>query len=222
MFKLAAPYYDAFEQEAGNLLAKYIKSRYPSDYLGPINVYEGGCGTGLTTKVLLDIDPRVRVFAIDNEPVLLDQARESFKEYGERVNFIESDLLEAIENLNELDIFVSVFTIHNMLPEYRENLFGKIGEKMKSGGLLINGDKIAQNDLEAHKKDLDAQLEALKIFTQKGQPELAEQWTKHYLEDDKIKMTESDQINLLEKSGFINISLSFRHLTDAIVIAEKR
>lgn len=220
--KLIVPYYDEFEGKIGTLLSDYIKSKYADDFTGFIDVYEGGCGTGITTKIILDTDARVRVFAIDNEPDLLNQAREFLKSYSDRVVFIEADLLEALKKVENIDIFITASTIHNLQPKYRQELFEQIGKIIKTGGLYINADKIAKDDEEAHGKDLDTQLGMLKIFSEQGHPELEEPWRLHYLEDERIKFTESEQVNTLEQNGFINIKILFRHLLDVIIIAEKK
>ncbi len=221
LFNMAVPHYDSFQKEVGNVLAKYIQSKYEADDSTQIDVYEGGSGTGLTTKILLDSDKRVRVLAIDNEPALMNQAKEYLKEYEDRVVFIEKDLLDALNEIYNINIFVSAFTIHNLPVGYRKSLFDRIGNIMLSGGVYINGDKIARDNSSLHQKDLQDMLDAFKIFTEKGYPELESHWRDHYLEDDEFKLTEREQRDSLKKSGFEDIEFHFRHIMDVIVSAVK-
>jgi len=56
-----------------------------------ITVLELGCGTGYTSKVILDADPRIRLRAIDNDESMLEQAEKKLKKYikAERVELIK-------------------------------------------------------------------------------------------------------------------------------------
>ena len=219
IFPLAVPHYDEMQSRVGELVKNYLV-RLPDTN---IQIVEGGCGTGLTTRYLLEADPRVTVIAIDNERVMLEQAEKTLAKYADRVKFLQEDLLQAIVKMNDVKIFVSGFCIHNLPPNYRKELFRGIGQTLAPGALFINCDKIAQDNETEHRQALKEQVEAFRVFTKHGKPELEEEWTKHYIElDDPIRLTEAEQIDALSQAGFINIKRVFRKRMDAIVQAIKK
>lgn len=81
------------------------------------------------------------------------------------------EYLKQLEN-NSLDVVVSAFCFHNTPPEYRKNVFLEIGRVLKSRGLCVNGDKIAQDNLTEHQKVLEEQIKAFMIFQTIDHPEL--------------------------------------------------
>ncbi len=221
IFYQAVPYLLGLEKELGKILKEYIDKHWPQDFDGKIMVYDGGCGTGTTTEVALEADKRIHVIAIDNESVMLSQAREKLQKYKDRVTFIEADLLEAVKGFKDIQVFVSGFTIHNLSLAYRANLFKELGRVIVPCGLFINVDKVARNDETMHQKDLQAEFEMFKYFGKHGHPELEKGWTEHYLEDDKIRLTEKEYKDALENSGFKDVRFQSREYIDVIAITEK-
>lgn len=222
LFYQAFPYLLDLEGEVESILRTYINKHWPHDFDGNITVYDGGCGTGTTTEVVLRADKRVRVVAIDNEPTMLKQAQEKLQNYKDRITFVESDLLEAIRGFRDIHIFVSGFTIHNLPLSYRGELFKELGKVMGSGSLFINVDKIARDDEDLHQQDLQAEFEMFKYFTEHGHPELEKGWAEHYLEDDKIRLTEKECRETLGREGFKDVTFRSRKYLDVIVVAEKK
>ena len=52
-----------------------------------------------------------------------------------------------------------------------------------------------------------------------GRSDLKQEWTKHYQEDEARKITEAEQVRVLEELGFHNISIQHRIEMEAIVTA---
>lgn len=214
LFPLAAPHYNELQRKLAELTTQY-NSKNPT-------ILEIGCGTGLTTAELHKVRPDAKIIAIDAEEIMVEQAKDFLVNIG--IEIICTDALEYLKKLesNSLDIIVSGFCLHNTPPEYRRNVFEEIGRVLISGGLCINGDKIALDDIEEHKKTLEKQIEAFEVFKNTEYPELQEEWTKHYLDDDKIKFTEQEQIELLELAGCKDIKMHQRWLMDAIFSGIKK
>lgn len=217
LFNRSVPHHDEFQNKVGEIVRHYAVS------LGgdTISVVEGGSGTGLTTVRILDADKRVKLMGIDNEEKTINQARVILEDYGKRVDLREQDLLEALKKMpNEsADVFVSVWVIHNLTPEYRSQLFSEIRRVLKIGGLFVNGDKYARDKEIDHKKDLENQIKAFDVFDTLGRPDLKKEWTEHYREDEKIEITEGSQIKILKSLGFCNIEVSYRKGMEAIITA---
>src|SRR3989344_6454871 len=73
LLKLAYPHYDQLELSASEVITAHFAD---SDLL-TIRTLEIGCGSGITTKFLLECDQRLHVVAIDNEPKMLKAFREN-------------------------------------------------------------------------------------------------------------------------------------------------
>ena len=94
-----------------------------------------GCGPGRLTAELLDRLPRGRVIAVDASPSMIATARELLTpRFGERVTFVESDLLR-LELDSVADLAFSTATFHWIHDHAR--LFRAIHRALKPGGRLV-------------------------------------------------------------------------------------
>ncbi len=214
LFPLAAPHYNELQFKLAELIIKYkVKN--------PI-ILEIGCGTGLTTTELHKARPDAKIVAIDAEEIMVKQAKSFLAD--NKIEIVWIDALEYLKKLESqsLDIVVSAFCLHNTPLKYRREVFEEISRVLKPNGLCINGDKIALDNEEAHKKTLEKQIEAFAVFKNTEYPELQEEWTKHYLEDDKTKLTEKEQMELLKLAGCQDIKMKQRWLMDAIYVGIKK
>lgn len=209
----AIPHYDKLEDTVLFELRKYTQLYSEQD---DFEVIEIGCGTGYTTIRILDADPRIHIKAVDSEETMIRQAREAFADLLERIEFFNSDALKFLSELpkNSVDVIASAFAIHNFAPGYRERFFGEVARVLKIGGLFVNADKYARNDEEAHRKDLNEQIINLSAI---GQEDLERGWKKHYEEDELVKFTEAEQVEMLLSLGFKNIEVVFRERMEATI-----
>lgn len=93
-----------------------------------------GCGPGRLTAELLVRLPRGRIIAVDASPSMISTARQQLARFGERVTFIESDLLDLdLESVAELAF--STATFHWIHDHVR--LFRVIHRALKPGGRLV-------------------------------------------------------------------------------------
>jgi tRNA (cmo5U34)-methyltransferase len=216
LFKKIMPHSDGLQDKLGEAVRDY--SSLLQNKI--ISVVEGGSGTGLTTLRLLKADKHITVLCIDNEGAYLKQASAALSEYGDRVQFRNMDLLETLKEIPDgsIDIFASAWMIHNVPPGYRSKLFPEISRILKKGGLFINCDKLAQNDESLHLKDLEIQCQSLNLFDDFGRPDLKKKWKEHWDDDEKVKFTEDEQVNLLRVQNFSKVSVLDRKGLDAIII----
>jgi len=212
----------SYHDELQDTIGKYLTEHTSIDS-GRVKILEAGVGTGITTLRILKANPFIEVYGIDNESKTLNQAKEVLQDFASRIFFFEADILEALKHWppESLDGFVSAYLIHNLPPEYRKNLFPEIVRVLKKGAVFINADKYALDDETEHQKNLSEQIEAFKVYDEMGRPDVREEWTKHYLQDEKIKFRENEQTALLEEFGFSNIQRIFRQGMDAIFVAQR-
>lgn len=224
LFRLACPHLDELENNVGRIIAEYFKSRTKRK----INVVEIGCGPGYTTAIILNSDERTNVIAVDNEPVMIRQAQEILRDYMNegRVQLVQEDALAFLrtQRSDSVDVFASAFTLHNFLDTYRTQALREIYRMLKSGGLFVNGDKYALDDVQAHQRTLDWELGMIRTeYTEIDRPDLIKEWTTHYLEDNRpeIVMHQERSMALMHQIGFKDVKVVYRKQMEAIVVAEK-
>ncbi len=220
LINLAIPHLLYFE----DLLGKEIQN-YTSNLSGPINVLEFGCGTGITTKRILAANPNIKITAIDNERVTLEQAQNNLQEYSDRVKFVLADGLDYLSQQpkEKFEIFASACCIHNLNTEYRSKVLQEAYKTLRPGGLFVNMDKYASADPLQHQQDLEWQLKMLDIYTQVGKPELKAAWIKHYQEDESPEriMLIDYAFKEMQQVGFKQMQCKSKLHMDALVIALK-
>ena len=94
---------------------------------------------------------------------------------------------------------------------------------MKPNGLFINADKYALDE-KKYKETLNWQLNQFKEkYSQINRSNLIEEWTKHYLEDDKseVIMKEKESIEKMENIGFKEIEIVFRKQMEVVLMAKR-
>ncbi len=223
LFKLACPHFDDLQNTVGKTVKDYFKNKKESK----IDVLEIGCGPGYTTEIILNSDKRTKVIAIDNESVMIEQAKIVLNNYiKDRVKLIHADALEFLkkQNANYFDAFTSAFTLHNFHKDYRRKVLEEIYRVLKPEGIFVNGDKYAADDKRKHKAAFEWQMQEFKIqYTKINRLDLIEEWTKHYEEDNKpnLIMKEGEAIQLMKNIGFKDVKIIFRKHTDAVLSAKK-
>lgn len=176
-----------------------------------IEILEIGCGTGYTSQRILATDERVRLWAIDPSFEMVKIADTVLSQHYPRSRYFLSP--ENVLTLNpppEFPIVVSVFMLHNIVPEKRGEAVRKMARALRSGGLLIIGDKIAHNDAEEHGRVMEHfwTMEAkLKDFGPAGRHDF---WHAHNWEDEQMKMTETELATHLWAAGLEEISIGER------------
>ena len=222
LFRLTAPHYD----EVQETIATEIRATFANHPSEVLSMLEIGCGTGLTTEIILQADPRIHLKAIDNEAGIVEAAQLRFEDKEtDRLSIICADALEYLkQQKNEsFDAILSAMVLHNLPAKYRREVYVEIWRTLKKEGLFMNVDKYAQEHEEEHQKALAWQLEQFTIFDEVGRPDQHEKWRKHYLEDEKpeVILREDDFIHDLKSLGFSDLTRVYRCQMEASYIARK-
>jgi trans-aconitate 2-methyltransferase len=101
---------------------------------GDETVLDAGCGSGRVTEVLLERLLRGRVIALDGSPSMLDQARERLSRFGDRVSFVEADLVAPLPLEAPVDAILSTATFHWIRDH--DALFANLAAVVRPGGRL--------------------------------------------------------------------------------------
>lgn len=113
-------------------------------------VLDLACGPGsLAQRVLRRFDS-VRVVAVDYDPLLLELGRHALAEFGDRVEFIDVDLVDpdwmtALPSAR-IDAVASSTALHWLAPPVLTRLYQDLGRLLPPGGVFLNGDHLRLSD----------------------------------------------------------------------------
>ena len=106
---------------------------------GDETVLDCGCGSGRVTEQLVDRLPAGRVVALDASPNMLDEARRRLAPAGDRVSFLQADLLQLTPAMlgadAPVDALFSTATFHWV--QDHDRLFANLAAVVRPGGQLI-------------------------------------------------------------------------------------
>jgi tRNA (cmo5U34)-methyltransferase len=186
LFQLASPHYNELQNSVGEML----KLEFNKSNLTTINVLEIGFGTGLTSKIVLMAYDRIKLKAVDNEPIMQEKATTALSQFDDgRVELSIQDALEYLKSIpsNSFEAVISAFVIHNFQRDYRAEVIKEIYRILKPRGIFINADKIGASDPAEHSRNVEWQMKQFDVFEKIGKPELKKEWVEHYQEDEKQK-----------------------------------
>lgn len=177
---------------------------------GKIHVLEVGCGTGYTSQRILDVNPRVKLRALDASAEMVRMARAALQHNDPfRRVVVQDDVLDWRVR-KTFSVVVSVFMLHNIKPEMRGLAVRNMAAALRPGGLLIIGDKIAHDDEGEHARVMKrfwTREAKLKEFGAAGRYDY---WHRHNSEDEQMKMTETELARHLRQAGLGDIAIGKR------------
>ncbi len=223
LLKLAYPHYDELQQAVGQAIREHFKD----SQVGSIVTMEVGCGTGITTKFLLDSDSRVRVVAVDNEKKMIDQIQDNLNRWqaSNRVTVIESEVGEYLKNIpdSSFDAVASGFVIHNFEQNFRRQIISEIFRVLKPGGIFVNGDKYAHDDPEKRQEIYREQIAKYDIYDTIGRSDYKKEWLAHMERDEQEDLVffEGEAKTFMTSIGFKGVETVYRKMMEAVVVGIK-
>lgn len=164
-------------------------------------VLDLGAGTGLELIHLFEMYPDASVTVVDISENMLDEL--SKRDFANQVNTICGDFFEVDFGEN-YDAVISTSALHHFKPEEKLELYKKIFDCLKKGGLFINCDKISMD--QKSQDDSFYELE-------------------HNIDNYKhidTPLTTENEIKVLEKVGFSEISASKTDRSDYSLIKARK
>ena len=102
---------------------------------GDERVLDAGCGSGRVTELLAERLPSGRVIALDASASMIEAARERLARFGDRIEYVVSDLGRPLPLREPVDAILSTATFH-WVPDH-DALFGNLAAVLRPGGWLV-------------------------------------------------------------------------------------
>lgn len=222
MLRLMCPNAAALARRLGDYVGAWRRED------GPLDGFEIGCGTGISTLALLAGRDDLKLAAVDSAAKMLEQARVNLADYvaAGRVDFVEADALAALRALPNasVDLVASNYAIHNFHDAYRADVLAEIFRVLKSGGLFINGDRYAIDDRAAHLAATQNEVRRwFKLFQEMDRLDLLQDWIVHLYSDESPEhiMYFEPGMAQLRALGFSPVTVDYREGVDTMVTAFK-
>jgi SAM-dependent methyltransferase len=108
-------------------------------------VVDLGCGPGSLTGRLAERLPGVELVGVDRDPLVLGLARHC---HGSAARYVETEIgtdswIPAMNLDRPVDAVVSATALHCLPETLLRRTYGQLGELVRPGGALINGDHFA-------------------------------------------------------------------------------
>ena len=223
MLNLICPLAVKMSHLVGDTLKNYAQNKNET-----LTVVELGGGTGITTFALLNAGENLHILSVDNEPVMQEQAKKALAKWVEsgQLAFSPNDALTALQNLPNasVDAIASAYTFHNFERSYRAQVVAEMFRVLKIGGIFINGDRYALDDISAHTFETQKEVaEYFGILIAENKLDLLQHWIIHLFNDESENhiMRESIALQQLLDAGFTKVELSNRVAVNALVTAQK-
>lgn len=104
---------------------------------GPSAVLELGCGCGLPVSKRLLTYPDISVTANDLSSTQIALARENLRDAGDRVRFLEGDMMRLDFAPASFDAVVAFYSIIHLPKDEQVKLLADIAKWLKPGGYLL-------------------------------------------------------------------------------------
>ena len=105
------------------------------------NILDLGCGTGLELDKIWQKNPDIEVTGVDLCQSMLDKLLQ--KHSDKRLTIVCQDYFKYDFGYDKWDAVISFESLHHFLPEHKKELYQKVYNGLKHGGVFLLGDYIA-------------------------------------------------------------------------------
>ena len=176
---------------------------------GVRHVVDLGAGEGPYLADCLRAYPEARGTWLDSSEPMLERARESLAELGDRVTFVVASADELPgAGIEPADVVVSSRALHHLTPDALARTYSEVRVLLANGGWFFNLDHVgAEGDWEQRYRRIREQ------FTGRRRREL-----QPHREDEPLQAV-GDHVRYLEHAGFRFVDVPWRLLYTALLAA---
>ena len=183
----------------------------------PKTVLELGCGSGNLSELVKSSFPNSMLFLVDLSEKILQSCRSRLGS-DNSIQYLQEDFSKVHFEAQSFDLVVSSIAIHHLADEGKFDLFSKVYEWLRTGGILAYSDQFSAVTQDMYGKHIqkwfdDASAQGLPI-------EKWNQWMEHQREHDHHTPLEK-QMNWMKQIGFKWADCPWRYLLWTVVHARK-
>jgi ubiquinone/menaquinone biosynthesis C-methylase UbiE len=167
-----------------------------------------GCGTGLELDEILRIKPTIEITGIDLTQAMLDKLKDKYPDKS--IHLICGSYFDVPFGTNKFECSISFQTMHHFSHDLKIELYNKIYQALTLDGVYIECDYMVDNQ-----NDEDFYFaENARLRNELG---LSTDEFYHY----DTPCTITNQISMLKKAGFTEVTQVFRLENTTILVAHK-
>ncbi len=203
------PYYEKMQSEVIKLVKFEQDAR--------LKILDLGIGTGQTAFELLQKFPHSYVDGIDLSKKMMDIAKSRLRQFSQRVNFIESDMID-FKPKQKYDVCIAVLSVHHLNSMQKQEMFVKIFNNLKPNGIFVIGDLIIGNSKgETNRLEKMWKKYLIKTF---GRDKAKKLFDDPHKEED-IPDSIDNQLKWLKESGFKWVECKWKKINCAVLFGKK-
>lgn len=196
------PCYDMFYSTAAELAARSIKDASPV-------ILDLGAGTGLLSEFVLNKIGPASLYLLDESAEMLAKAQQRLAEYNPLV-FVQQ-MTEPLPS-TKFHAVISSLAIHHLTDKDKRDLFKRIYESLRPGGIFINAEQILGPTEWQDQMFEDMHLNGARAL---GSDENEIRAAQERMKIDRCATLE-EQISWLREVGFKNSGTFFQHFRFAV------
>jgi tRNA (cmo5U34)-methyltransferase len=173
-----------------------------------IHILDLGCGTGLELGKIFKRAPNAQITGIDLSGNMLAQLQKKYTKCLPQINLVQGSYLDMSFGDNRFDYVISVMTVHHLLKQKKLQLYKKIYQALKCGGIYVEADYIVTEEKE--RQILGTYIEIEDI--QQGKTDGI-----YHLD---VPMSIKTVHNLLSKAGFRSVKVTWHQMETAVLEAQ--
>ena len=212
MVSRSVPYYLEMQRMMAEIIPDYVQ---PNS-----SVYDLGCSTG-TTLLSLDklLDQSVCFVGVDSSAEMIENSNGNFRSSGvtRPYDLITADLYKPFK-ITDASVVILCLTLQFIRPLYRQKMLESVYQQMNEGACLILIEKILAEDADLNRQFINYYYN-LKRRNSYDEMEISQK--REALENVLIPYKLSENIAMLEESGFTKTEVFFKWYNFAGIIAIK-
>ncbi len=202
-----------FHKELHRKIEEFILQNFEKKDI--YEVLDLGVGTGITSRLIKDLLPRIHLDVVDFSKQMLKGAKKKLDK--KNVSYIFGDY-SKLKFKSKYDIAVSVIGIHHQNTLGKKKLFKKIFKLLKLKGIFIFGDLVTyKNKYEAAYNNA---LHYHHLVEKSTDKKTLEEWAYHHQYLNDLAPIEN-QIAWLKNAGFKQVIIKLLKMNTALLIAVK-
>lgn len=179
-----------------------------------LKVLDIGCGDGILTEHLLNIDSDIEGTLIDGSSQMLENAKKRLKSYP-KLKYVQTTFQELIKNdlTTKYDFVISSLAIHHLSMSQKGSLFKFIYNHLNENGFFLNIDTVKAPSTDLEEWYLKIWKEwIIEKETENGISESFQHIPLKYKNNpDNHPDTLKNQLNSLESIGFKNVDCYYKY-----------